>query len=119
MRKTLKKMLGIAVAVCAGTTILGTAMAQGPCPSWVDARTRYLDYRELGGCSCWQLEILRNEIYARHGRIFNRDDLQSYFSNQPWYMPDPGNPSGTRGQNRFEQRNAVVIREYEKSAGCR
>lgn len=35
-----------------------------------------------------QLRILRNEILARHGYIFNSPDLKSLFSKQPWYKPN-------------------------------
>lgn len=33
------------------------------------------------------LRYARNEIFARHGYIFNDPDLQRYFSRQPWYEP--------------------------------
>ena len=33
----------------------------------------------------WDLEIARNEIYARHGRGFNDSTIQSYFDRQDWY----------------------------------
>ena len=42
----------------------------------------------LHGLSLHELRLLRNEIYARHGRMFHADWLQQYFSNQPWYSPD-------------------------------
>jgi hypothetical protein len=32
---------------------------------------------------------LRNEIYARHGRVFKDPWLQAYFSSLPWYRPNP------------------------------
>ena len=32
-----------------------------------------------------ELELMRNEIYARHGWVFSRKDLQDYFAKQPWY----------------------------------
>jgi hypothetical protein len=48
---------------------------------------RYLTEGDLSGLSRWQLDILRNEIYARHGRRFRREDLQAYFDRQPWYRP--------------------------------
>lgn len=35
------------------------------------------------------LRILRNEMYARHGRIFKDPKLQKYFEAQAWYKPDP------------------------------
>ncbi len=33
------------------------------------------------------LRLTRNEIYARHGRMFNDQTLQDYFNNQDWYSP--------------------------------
>jgi hypothetical protein len=39
----------------------------------------------LRGLSLNELRLLRNEIYARHGRIFKTMWLQQYFSGQPWY----------------------------------
>ena len=37
--------------------------------------------------SASDLRLMRNEIYARHGYIFNDQNLQGYFSSQPWYRP--------------------------------
>jgi len=42
----------------------------------------------LQGLSLHELRLLRNEIYARHGRMFRADWLQQYFYTQPWYNPD-------------------------------
>jgi YARHG domain len=42
----------------------------------------------LHGLSLHELRLLRNEIYARHGRMFHADWLQQYFSFQPWYSAD-------------------------------
>ena len=41
----------------------------------------------LRGLSLHELRLLRNEIYARHGRIFKTMWLQQYFGGQPWYDP--------------------------------
>ena len=41
----------------------------------------------LRGLSLHELRLLRNEIYARHGRIFKTIWIQQYFSGQPWYDP--------------------------------
>lgn len=41
----------------------------------------------LRGLSLHELRLLRNEIYARHGRIFVTMWLQQYFGSQPWYDP--------------------------------
>jgi hypothetical protein len=42
----------------------------------------------LHGLSLHELRLLRNEIYARHGRTFRAEWLQQYFWSQPWYSPD-------------------------------
>jgi hypothetical protein len=42
----------------------------------------------LQGLSLHELRLLRNEIYARHGRQFRAEWLQQYFFEQPWYTPD-------------------------------
>jgi YARHG domain-containing protein len=39
----------------------------------------------LKGLSLHELRLLRNEIYARHGRTFRAAWLQQYFWSQPWY----------------------------------
>jgi hypothetical protein len=39
----------------------------------------------LRGLSLHELRLLRNEIYARHGRIFKTIWIQQYFGGQPWY----------------------------------
>ena len=41
----------------------------------------------LRGLSLHELRLLRNEIYARHGRIFKTIWIQQYFGGQSWYDP--------------------------------
>jgi len=41
----------------------------------------------LRGLSLHELRLIRNEIYARHGRIFKTIWIQQYFGGQPWYDP--------------------------------
>ncbi len=43
----------------------------------------------LRGLSLHELRLLRNEVYARHGRIFKTIWLDQYFGSQPWYDPNP------------------------------
>ena len=52
-----------------------------------DLMTRPLTELDLAGKSFQELDLMRNEIYARHGRRFMRADLQAYFDSQPWYRP--------------------------------
>jgi YARHG domain len=42
----------------------------------------------LRGLSLHELRLLRNEVYARHGRIFRAPWLDQYFNSQPWYLPN-------------------------------
>jgi hypothetical protein len=49
---------------------------------------RTISEQMLRGLSLHELRLLRNEIYARHGRQFRAEWLQQYFFSQPWYTPD-------------------------------
>lgn len=37
------------------------------------------------------LRLMRNEILARHGYVFEDEDLNEYFRKQPWYKPAQSN----------------------------
>ena len=52
-----------------------------------DSSSRYYTEDELSGMSASDLYYARNEIFARHGRMFHRSDLQSYFESKSWYNP--------------------------------
>ncbi|MGE1011233.1 TcaA 3rd/4th domain-containing protein [Bacillus wiedmannii] len=54
-----------------------------------DSDIRKLTSAELTYLSKEQLKIARNEIYARHGNIFQTKDMQAYFSKQSWYRENP------------------------------
>ena len=46
---------------------------------------RLIDVQDLEGYSAQELLIMRNEIFARHGFVFQSPDLKDYFENQSWY----------------------------------
>lgn len=71
---------------------------------------------DLWGKSSWELDVMRNEIFARHGRRFQRRDLQTYFNSQYWYNPCSG-PIGTMWTplNDTEKYNASFILSYQKT----
>ena len=46
-----------------------------------------LTQQMLSSISIADLRLLRNEIYARHGRAFQTPWLAEYFRQQPWYTP--------------------------------
>ncbi|MBQ9155328.1 MAG: YARHG domain-containing protein [Eubacterium sp.] len=64
------------------------------------------------------LRITRNEIFARHGRMFNDQELQKYFDNQPWYQPRYA-PSDFDDSclNAVEVYNVNLILECEQEQG--
>ncbi len=46
-----------------------------------------LTERMLANVSINDLRLLRNEVYARHGRKFQTPWLAEYFRSEPWYAP--------------------------------
>ena len=77
---------------------------------------RYLTVDELSGLTSWQLDILRNEIYAWHGRRFQRADLQAYFDRQPWYRPAYEPEAFPEGLlNSVERYNVELIADYQET----
>ena len=86
-----------------------------------EASKRKLTKSDLIGWSCPALWIMRNEIYARHGRPFSTPEVRNYFLNQSWYNPDssyrvPADDSKRLTQ--LEKQNAAFILNYEKSIEC-
>ena len=60
----------------------------------------------------FQLKIMRNEIFARHGYIFKTDKMREYFKKQDWYKPDNGNINDKLTE--VERLNILLIKRYEK-----
>lgn len=67
---------------------------------------------ELEGLSKSQLRIMRNTIYARHGRKFKSADLRNYFNNFSWYhgVYDEISPNSLSAT---EKHNIDLIQSYE------
>jgi serine/threonine-protein kinase len=42
---------------------------------------------DIEGIAAAKLRLLRNTVYARHGRQFDSPDLQKYFGSKEWYEP--------------------------------
>lgn len=76
---------------------------------------RYLTEDELRGMTKEELRLARNEIYAKHGRIFESADLKDYFNSMEWYYPtipaDQFNDSTIL--NQYEKANLALIKEIE------
>ncbi len=80
-----------------------------------DSDTHLYTRDELESLSDQQLFYARNEIYARHGRGFDSDELQTYFNSKSWYTRryDPADfPDSLL--NSTEKANAGLMLEIEK-----
>lgn len=80
----------------------------------------YYSYGELSGMSTYDLFIARNEVFARHGRMFNRADLQDYFNSQAWYNPvyTPAQWESMGNQlNDCELKNVALMKQVEADKG--
>lgn len=73
-----------------------------------------IDASDLNGKTPAECKIARNEIYARHGRMFQDEQLQGYFDTCSWYRGTtaPENFSDTV-LNEIEKANLQTIAEYE------
>jgi hypothetical protein len=66
----------------------------------------------LVGLSLNELRLLRNEVYARRGKVFKTWWIQDYFYGQDWYTPDEQGREPKLSP--VEQRNVAVIVKYEQ-----
>ncbi|MDD3796670.1 MAG: YARHG domain-containing protein, partial [Lachnospiraceae bacterium] len=79
--------------------------------------SRYIGEEELYNFDLAKLRLIRNELFALHGRIFNSEDLQSYFSQKSWYVPtyepEVFDENMESYLNDYELANLNVILAYE------
>ena len=115
-------LVSVSVALLSGPVIprvidhMEQVQAETAGPS-LPVSPRLLTAADLQGKSSWDLDVLRNEIYARHGRRFENPRLQSYFESQAWYH-------GVYPASRFrddwltpvERANATLIHEFQSGA---
>ncbi|MBW4575908.1 MAG: YARHG domain-containing protein [Aphanothece sp. CMT-3BRIN-NPC111] len=98
--------------------LLGRHTASSQDYSWLSQRL--VTDADLRGKNAFELDIMRNSIFARHGRRFQSKDLQEYFDRQPWYRPrySPEEfPDSLLSP--LELQNAVYILGYQKRYGLR
>jgi serine/threonine-protein kinase len=85
---------------------------------WLAAR-RVTD-ADLVGKTAFEIDIMRNEIFARHGRRFNAPALPSYFNSQPWYRQiyEPDIFPNSLLSN-LEKENAQYILDFQQRNGLK
>lgn len=59
------------------------------------------------------LRIARNEIYARHGRVFKDEELQTYFEGKSWYSINYYYTNDEDILSQTERYNVRFIEKYE------
>jgi serine/threonine protein kinase len=81
--------------------------------SWLQQRP--VTDADLDGKSAFELDIMRNSIFAQRGRRFNIPELQSYFDKQSWYRPQysPEEFDKSNLLSDLEISNAMYIKQYQ------
>lgn len=81
-----------------------------------DSDSRYLTDAEVNSLSCQMACYAKNEIYARHGRMFNSQELRNYFNSKNWYFGtiSPENFSSSV-LNKYEVANIEALKNREFS----
>ena len=78
-----------------------------------DSDSRYLTRSELSRYTKTDLGYIRNEIFARHGYVFEKAKYRNYFLSKPWYTPDYSF-NYEYDLNRVEKANVDLIKELER-----
>jgi len=76
------------------------------------ASDRMLISSDLSNMSLWDLKVMRNEIFARHGFIFKTYEMRDYFNRQSWYQALYDNVDNMLSQT--EKSNIELIKQYER-----
>lgn len=82
-----------------------------------DSNSRYLSESDISDMPPQILNYAKNEIYARHGRLFKSVELQNYFQSQTWYHGTVPGDSFKESLyfNDYEDKNSKFISAREKS----
>ncbi len=76
--------------------------------------TEPLTEEMVNGLFVEDLRVLRNEIYAKRGRVFKDKELQKYFAAQSWYQPNPDFKDESLTET--ESKNLAIIKQVEESS---
>ncbi len=80
-----------------------------------ESATRVYEASELEQLSDYDLFVARNEIYARHGYVFEAGELSEHFSSKSWYHPSDVFNEGAL--NEVERANVSAILQVEQARG--
>lgn len=79
-----------------------------------DSNTRYLTRDDLSSYTKRQLAFIRNEIFARHGYVFEKEDYNNYFMSKSWYYPNNYFTGSEEELSTVERENLKLIQNLEK-----
>lgn len=80
-----------------------------------DSDKMKLSNKDIDYLSGDELELARNEIYARHGRKFDTDYIQEYFNSQSWYNGTINPKDFSEDMlSKIEKFNVQLIADYEE-----
>jgi serine/threonine protein kinase len=78
-----------------------------------EGSTRSLTESDVRSLSRYELSIMRNEIFARHGYIFKSNpEMIKYFNNQSWYTPQYYDVTNMLSE--IEKFNVNFIKNHER-----
>lgn len=78
-----------------------------------ECNTKKYSNANISNNELFELELLRNEIFARHQYIFENRSLEEYFQRFDWYRPDYKNKKAIN-LNTIEQHNIALFKNREK-----
>lgn len=76
---------------------------------------QYITEADMTGWDQNTALLARNEIYARHGYVFQTQEIQNYFAAKDWYTPNPSYDGS--GLSDVEKANVDAILAYEQKNG--
>jgi len=76
---------------------------------------RFLSDSDLAGKSAWELTVMRNAPYAKHGYLFGNARLRALFSKEAWYRSETDNMSLIESRlSAIEKKNVAFISSYQE-----
>lgn len=81
----------------------------------------YISFGDLDFMTKDTVRAVLNEIYARHGYVFETARWSNYFNSKSWYIPNPNVTKNTVDKylSSLEKENIETIAAYEEQMGWR
>lgn len=83
-----------------------------------ESNQRFIKYNEILDFDTETLKLAKNEIYARHGYIFQTESIAEYFEGCGWYSPSvEASKFDDSVFSQYEIKNIQLLEDYEKASG--